>query len=160
VAVWPYAKVLTPGKTRRARVTYCPLSEAEVRTEGGTYVANPEHLQILEQGGEAWNAWRDQNRSIRPDLSGADLHWANLSRANLRRTDLSEANLSEANLGSADLTGANLSHATLFETVFGDTNLTAVQGLETCVHRGPSILNHRTLARSRPLPLAFLRAVA
>jgi hypothetical protein len=32
-----------------------------------------------------------------------------------------------------------------------------VQGLETCVHSGPSTLDHRTLARSGSLPLAFLR---
>jgi len=46
---------------------------------------------------------------------------------------------------------------TLYGTVFGDTNLTAVQGLETCVHLGPSILDHHTLVCSGPLPLAFLR---
>ena len=32
-----------------------------------------------------------------------------------------------------------------------------MRGLETCRHRGPSTLDHRTLARSGPLPLAFLR---
>src|SRR5262249_56555477 len=42
-------------------------------------------------------------------------------------------------------------------TVFGDTTLTAIQGLETCQHYGPSTLDHRTLAKSGPLPLAFLR---
>jgi hypothetical protein len=32
-----------------------------------------------------------------------------------------------------------------------------VQGLETCDHYGPSILDYLTLAYSGPLPLAFLR---
>ena len=32
-----------------------------------------------------------------------------------------------------------------------------MRGLETCYHDGPSTLDHRTLARSGPLPLAFLR---
>jgi hypothetical protein len=45
----------------------------------------------------------------------------------------------------------------LVDATFGDTNLTAVRGLESCNHRGPSILDHRTLIRSGPLPLAFLR---
>jgi hypothetical protein len=45
----------------------------------------------------------------------------------------------------------------LCDTVFGNTNLTAVQGLGTCRHDGPSILDPRTLAKSGPLPLAFLR---
>ena len=91
------------------------------------------------------------------DLSTADLAGAYLHSANLRSANLAGVDLRRANLRSANLRSANLSHGTLFETVFGDTNLTAVQGLETCLHHGPSILDHRTLAKSGPLPLAFLR---
>jgi hypothetical protein len=195
-------------------------------------MANPEHLEILEQGVEAWNKWRGQHTDIRPDLVGADLvgadlrranlsradfyraslretklyganlsrafffqadlSGADLSRANLSRADLSRANLSGANLAVADLTGAdliwadligtilieanlteanltwavlrgvdlteaNLSQVVLYETVLGNTDLTTVRGLETCYHRGPSILDHSTIAKSGPLPLAFLR---
>jgi hypothetical protein len=155
-------------------------------------MANPEHLQKLKQGIEAWNQWRSEDRDITPDLGeadlrgadlgratlhGATLHGANLRGANLRGADLGRGNLGGANLGEADLrganlrganlrganlrgtdlTGANLSRVILDETVLGNTNLTAVQGLETCDHLGPSILDHRTLARSGPLPLAFLR---
>ena len=79
-------------------------------------------------------------------------HAADLGEADLRGTNLTGADLREANL-----TGADLSHAHLSETVFSNTNLTDVQGLETCQHDGPSTLDHRTLARSGPLPLAFLR---
>ncbi|HSX83232.1 MAG TPA: TIR domain-containing protein [Candidatus Saccharimonadia bacterium] len=110
-------------------------------------MANSEHLQILQQGVAAWNQWRKQNEDTRPDLRSADLREANLRKADLRGTDLSEANL----------TDTNLSHVPLIGTVFGNTDLTAVQGLETCAHIGPSILDHRTLTRSGPLPLAFLR---
>jgi TIR domain-containing protein/pentapeptide repeat protein len=97
-----------------------------------------------------------------PNLSGADLSRAFLIGADLYKADLTEANLSGAELSDADLTGANLSGADLSavylnKTVFGNTNLTAVRGLETCHHGGPSTLDHRTLARSGPLPLAFLR---
>jgi hypothetical protein len=195
-------------------------------------MANPEHLQILQQGVKAWNQWQDQHRNIWPDISGANLSGATLSRANLSRTNLSRTNLSKANLSGANLSGANLSGADLDEadlseaflggatliradlreatliratliraslsgaylrgtdlggaylcgtdlreaylsnanltktdlfvaefgeTVFGNTNLTAAQGLETCRHFRPSTLDHRTLARSGPLPLAFLR---
>jgi hypothetical protein len=188
---------------------------------------NPEHLQRLQQGVEAWNQWREQNDDITPnlreaniyqaplrgadlneaelieanlggadlaearlwraDLSGADLREADLRRAvledanlvaaNLRGADLSGADLSGANLSGADLReadlreadlycakliGANLTEASVFEviledTVFGDANLTAVRGLETCLHEGPSILDYSTLAKSGPLPLVFLR---
>jgi hypothetical protein len=155
-------------------------------------MANPEHLQILQQGVEAWNAWRREHRILRPDLSGAnftnaDLALADLTRANLSKADFTIANLTaadltqadldmadlgmadfglanltkahlwRANLTQTDLTGANLSEARLLNTVFGETNLTGVEGLETCHHTAPSILDHRTLALSGPLPLAFLR---
>ena len=96
------------------------------------------------------------------NLTRANLTEANLTEANLTRTNLTEANLTEANLNStsliyATLTRANLSATALFETVFSDTNLTTVCGLETCRYYGPSTLDHRTLAKSGPLPLAFLR---
>jgi uncharacterized protein YjbI with pentapeptide repeats len=120
-------------------------------------MANPEHLQILQQGVKAWNQWREQHEDIIPDLGGADLFAADLTQASLGGADLRGAFLARTNLSVADLTDANLSDVDLLETVFGDTNLTAVRGLETCNHGGPSILDHRTLARSGPLPLAFLR---
>ena len=91
------------------------------------------------------------------DLEGADLAYANLLNATLKGATLARANLTWANLSNADLTGANLSHGTLFGTVFGNIDLTAVQGLETCRYVAPSTLDHRTLAKSGPLPLAFLR---
>jgi uncharacterized protein YjbI with pentapeptide repeats len=122
-----------------------------VREEACT-MANPEHLFSLRRGGVAWNEWRDRHRDIRPDLSRADLR-----RAELSKSDLSRADLSDADLSRADLSGAGVSKAYLSDTVFGDTNLTAVRGLETCKHFGPSTLDHRTLACSGPLPLAFLR---
>jgi uncharacterized protein YjbI with pentapeptide repeats len=66
-------------------------------------MANDEHITLLKQGVATWNAWRDANPSIRPDLSEADLRWANLSRAYLSRADLSGADLIEANLTEAEL---------------------------------------------------------
>jgi len=36
-------------------------------------MANPEHLQILQQGVTVWNAWRDQRSGFRPALGGANL---------------------------------------------------------------------------------------
>jgi hypothetical protein len=91
------------------------------------------------------------------DLSFADLHGANLSFADLTHAHLYRTGLRGANLTNTGLRGANVSEVYLLDTVFGDTNLTDVRGLETCRHDGPSILDHRTLARSGPLPLAFLR---
>jgi TIR domain/Pentapeptide repeats (8 copies) len=98
------------------------------------------------------------------DLSGAQLSGAQLSGAYLYGANLSGAQLSRAYLAVANLTGAHLSGANfhevqLFETVLGNVDLSAVTGLETCRHLGPSIIDFRTLRRTGRLPLAFLRGV-
>jgi hypothetical protein len=141
-------------------------------------MANPEHLSKLGEGIEAWNQWRKEHPDVVPNLSDAELSGGNLSAAKLQQANLSGANLSGANLSAANISAANLSKASLIrvnlssaelnnadmyqvrllETVLGDTNLSEAKGLETCVHMGPSTLDHRTLAKSDPLPpLDFLR---
>ncbi|NEZ65752.1 toll/interleukin-1 receptor domain-containing protein [Leptolyngbyaceae cyanobacterium CCMR0082] len=102
-------------------------------------------------------------------LHVADLRFANLEGSNLRGADVSYANLSGSNLRgaeliTADLSDANLSDANLSDAVFGrtvlaDLNLSNIKGLETCKHHGPSTIDHRTLTRSGPLPLSFLRGI-
>jgi hypothetical protein len=72
-------------------------------------VADPEHLALLRQGVDVWNAWRAKEPSIPPNLREADLSRANLSGANLVKANLSGADLNGANLGKANLGGANLS---------------------------------------------------
>jgi uncharacterized protein YjbI with pentapeptide repeats len=96
-------------------------------------MAMDEHLAVIQQGVEAWNAWRQKNRQVRPDLGlanfrgkdltgvnfrgvnlrSAEFHQANLSGANLRGANLSDANLFETNLSAADLRGTNLKRANL-----------------------------------------------
>jgi hypothetical protein len=108
---------------------------------------NPEHLEILKRGAEAWNSWRAANAATMPnlrkaslekrqlagtnlrdaylrraslcktDLSGADLREANLSGADLRGADLTGSNLAGANLRAADLSGADLSGANLMSAI-------------------------------------------
>jgi uncharacterized protein YjbI with pentapeptide repeats len=97
-------------------------------------------------------------------LGSANLAGTMLGNADLRDADLHGANLPDAvllgaNLRGAILYGANLVHARFGETVFGDVDLTGVTGLEQCIHQGPSTIDHRTLQKSGPLPLAFLRGV-
>jgi hypothetical protein len=96
------------------------------------------------------------------DLIGADLIGTILSRANLRRADLRRADLTGVDLTGTILSGANLSRADLtrakfYETTLGDTDLINTRGLDSCRHDGPSTIDHRTIMRSWPLPLAFLR---
>ena len=81
-------------------------------------MANPEHLEILKQGVEAWNEWRRENPTVTPDLraahlEGAFLHTADFRSVNLGRANLSGARLEGAHLGGANLSGANLSRAFL-----------------------------------------------
>jgi hypothetical protein len=42
-------------------------------------MADPQHLQIIQQGVDAWNEWRKKNPALIPDLSSADLSNTNLS---------------------------------------------------------------------------------
>jgi hypothetical protein len=105
-------------------------------------MANESHLSVLKQGVEAWNQWRKQNPSVKPDLSnailtrkllfGVDLSGADLRYATLRWTDLTGATLSGADLGEADLrvttlsradlSGANLTYANLSAAILDNTN--------------------------------------
>ena len=179
-------------------------------------MANKEHLEILEQGVEAWNAWVSEQARIgtlsapdlrrasfiKGDLAGADLRnsslsGADFSRANLAGADLSAAVLIGARFFEADLTGANLngahvswsnftsaklvkselcradigranfdgailidakfSDALLYNTIFSNVDLTSARDLDRCKHRAPSVVDHRTLATSKNVPLVFWR---
>jgi uncharacterized protein YjbI with pentapeptide repeats len=95
-------------------------------------MANNEHVALLKQGVAAWNAWREKNPDIRPDLSDATLG-VNLSRANLSGTNLSKAVLVHANLGEADLSGAMLDWADLSGADLSGANLLSAQLMEANV---------------------------
>jgi len=112
------------------------------------------------------------------DLSEADLRSANIDRANLGRANLGRANFGEAdlhktNLREADLcgadlrgadlhkvnlVGADLTDATVGQTTFGTNDLSAVKGLETLKHSGPSTIGIDTIYRSQgKIPDVFMR---
>jgi uncharacterized protein YjbI with pentapeptide repeats len=101
-------------------------------------MANDDHIAQLMKGVDAWNAWRDENPEILPNLREADLTGVDLSgmdrekliyaaeirrtervgaakAANLRGADLSDAHLCRADLSGADLTEAKLNVALLLE---------------------------------------------
>jgi uncharacterized protein YjbI with pentapeptide repeats len=84
---------------------------------------NKKHVAILRKGVHVWNAWRDENPDVRPDLSKTNLSKANLSKANLSRANLDEANLRSANLNKAKLTSAVLSEANLSRANLREANL-------------------------------------
>jgi len=81
-------------------------------------MANPEHLELLKRGVEAWNKWIREHQYFTPDLRGADLSRADLNGANLYGVDLMGASLTDAGLSNADLSGAYL-----INTDLGGANL-------------------------------------
>ncbi len=96
-------------------------------------MAQQEHLDLIRQGVDVWNAWRKEHLDTKVDLSkanlrsidlssayftgvhfsGADLRETNLGFANFSGADLREADLREANLTRANFSNANLSNANL-----------------------------------------------
>ncbi len=89
-------------------------------------MASRKSLEILRQGRDVWNHYRQENKNEMPSfknadlrnaqLEGYDLWWvkllgANLEGANLRKSKLKQADLRRAVLTHANLEGANLSFA-------------------------------------------------
>jgi hypothetical protein len=100
-------------------------TELNVRISGEREpVANDEHLALLRRGTAIWNEWREQNPSVAPDISGANVYAANLTGADLTGADLTGADLREANLTSADLSGARLCEAVLSSANLSFADLT------------------------------------
>lgn len=101
-------------------------------------MANPEHLEILKQGVDAWNKWRYNPQSVIPNLSGADFSRINLSGAiltdaNLRGASLSRSTLIGTNFIRADLSRTNLSGAELISVEFFDADLSGASLSNTTI---------------------------
>jgi uncharacterized protein YjbI with pentapeptide repeats len=59
-------------------------------------MADREHFEILRQGVDAWNQWRDRNYYIRPRFTWSDLHGIDIRDAYLAEADLSHVDFSGA----------------------------------------------------------------
>jgi uncharacterized protein YjbI with pentapeptide repeats len=96
-------------------------------------------------------------------LHSADLRGARLCSARLRGANLTGANLTDADLRSADLFAAGLDNSDFtnvcaYCTVFADSDLSTVKGLETVEHMGPSTIGIDTIYKSKGnIPEVFLR---
>lgn len=76
-------------------------------------MAELDQLDILKRGVGAWNRWREENPTLRPDLSSTSLSRQDLRGANFARCSLAEAHFNDSDLSGANLTRANLSRASL-----------------------------------------------
>ena len=88
------------------------------------------YLDLLKQGSEQWNTWKQAHPRIKVDLQFADLHETCLSGANLRKSNLSGADLSETNLKRVDLRDADLR-----ETIFTWADLSRARLNHALMHR-------------------------
>jgi hypothetical protein len=132
-------------------------------------MANPEHLEILKQGAEAWNFWRSEHPGLQPDLTGMTIHadvliridfsqtyltdatityselpYANFSGAFLKGVNFNETALAHASFDYAVLTWANFSHADLEGADFSNAHIgwTTFGGNDLGLVRGLETVNH------------------
>jgi uncharacterized protein YjbI with pentapeptide repeats len=153
-----YRADLSETQLRKASLYHAALNQANL-TKAILSEANLRHAELKNTNlsdADLKGADFDSADLSEAFLKGANLQSASFTGANLTKAIL-ECNLRTTNLTHADLGGANLSGARLSETFFCDVNLRQAIGLDSCVHRGPSSVDHRTLMRSGPLPLPFLR---
>ncbi len=133
-------------------------------------MANPNDLETLCQGAKAWNAWREKNPDIVPDLTdanlslsqrqfgpatggpinlrGADLAGAALRYATLTGADLEDANLAGADLAHARLEGANLAGADLTDATVDHADLDKAV-LDSALMTGASFANARNMTEDQ-----------
>jgi uncharacterized protein YjbI with pentapeptide repeats len=101
-------------------------------------MADEQQLEILREGVEVWNTWREEHPDIdRPDLSfgtlpdhldganfqGVDLRSVVASGSSLREANLSGASLIDTILNDSDLDGADLHSAFMHATDLSNSNL-------------------------------------
>ena len=150
---------LRGANLRNARLEMANLSHATL---------NYAHFRSAELRGANLAMCKVQHASfIDASLENASLCAADALSARWVRADLSDANLTEADLTNASLMSAklkgtlvkecNFTNALLADTIFANVDLSKAHGLDSCKHLGPSVLDHRTLVRSRRLPMRFLR---
>ncbi|MBY5883987.1 pentapeptide repeat-containing protein [Rhizobium leguminosarum] len=87
-------------------------------------MANEEHVSLLRQGVDVWNAWRCTNPDIRPDLVGSSFFTMDFRRANFKGANLTGMALVNLNLADADLAGATVMDVNLINSNLSGANLT------------------------------------
>jgi Pentapeptide repeats (8 copies) len=75
-----------------------PVSPFESLPDRMHTMTETDHLSLLRQGTDAWNAWREANSSIWPDLRDANLSGVNLAGAFLRGAALEKRRMTESRI--------------------------------------------------------------
>ena len=99
-----------------------------------------------------------ESNLVRCNLRSSDLSYSSLIKADLLQADLTGVDLRGCNLSGAYLDGANFTGASFGRTIFGDINLSLVQGLVTARNLSPSSIGIDTIYHSKGnIPEVFLR---
>ena len=88
-------------------------------------MANPEHLRILEQDPQGWNAWRSANPAVDPDVSDSGLSNKSFPR---------EMNFRFVNFSGCNLTSAYVPRAEFFMADLRRANLTEIDAIRASFH--------------------------
>jgi uncharacterized protein YjbI with pentapeptide repeats len=150
---------LSGAFVKEANLTQANLLAANLRNANLSHAnISDANLMVANLGGaDLSGANLSKTNLTKAQLSGVRLHRADLSRARLIRTKLTKANLLEARFIGADLNGTNLSEASVGFTVFANSDLSRVIGLEIVEHRGPSYISMDTFILSEgKIPEVFL----
>jgi hypothetical protein len=93
------------------------------------------------------------------DLFGADFRGSRLlEQTSFRDADLKGTQLLRTTFSDCDLTGTDFSRSVMSRSLVTDVDLSMAKGLETVLHRGPSIIAMDALVRSHGnIPASFLR---
>lgn len=81
-------------------------------------MGEPSHIAKVHEGVEQWNAWRQSNPRLQPDLTHLDL-----AKRDLTGIDFRGVGLFEADLRGACLVGANLRQSRLIRTRLDNANV-------------------------------------
>ena len=109
-------------------------------------MANPQHIQWLSEGVEAWNNRRENDPSFRPDFKAAQLNSALIAagivdsdrRKDLTNFDLSNADFSNSDLFQIDFTSAKLHNSKFVNSTMYQTRFVKAQGF-ICDFTGASL---------------------
>jgi uncharacterized protein YjbI with pentapeptide repeats len=147
---------LSGANLSNASLNGANLSGAELI---GSQLANADMVGVNLRNAILASACLDNTNLCRADLDNAILTGAKIINSNLSNAHLKRSHLIQARILGTELTNADLTGALLGETVFANLDLANVIGLDKCTHRGPSIVDNRTLERFNRLPYQFLRGV-
>jgi uncharacterized protein YjbI with pentapeptide repeats len=107
---------------------------------------NQTHFEMVKQGVETWNKWREENPEIEPDLSDVDFSGLKLNNANLSDTDLRRTNLKNTDFRGANLVRADLRASNINQTSFNLAKLREANFSESYLRK--SDLSEADLARA------------